>query len=103
MRTTVAMTLSCVLRSCWMVSRWAGGARRLEAIEGVVEAIVLAEHALDGGVVAHEQRVPREAHLKPEGVLDLAGGVHALARLVQEPALPGHARDRLRGSWLPSR
>ncbi len=73
----------------------AGRRRRFEAIEGVVKAIVLAEHAFDGGVVAHEQRVPREAHLKPESVLDLAGGVHPLSRLVQEAALAGHARDRL--------
>ena len=69
---------------------------RFEAVEGIEEAVVLAEHALDGGVVADEQRVPCEVHLQAEGLLDLPGGVDPLARLIQEPAMARHAGDRLK-------
>ena len=55
----------------------------------------LAENTLDRGIVAHEQRVPRRAHLEPEGVLDLAGGVHPLAGLIEEPAVAGHGGNGL--------
>ena len=103
MRATVAMTLSCVPRMRWIVSRWSGGAAASRRSKVSLEAIVLAEHALDGGVVPQEQRVAREVHLQPQRVLDLAGGVHPLARLVQETALAGHARDRPGGSSPPSR
>jgi hypothetical protein len=72
-----------------------GWSRSLQAGERVLEAVLLAEDALDGGVVPKKQRIPREVHLQAQGLLDLAGGVDPLAGLVQEPALPGHAHDRL--------
>ncbi len=63
-------------------------------VEGFLEAIVLAEHALDGGVVPEQQGVAHEVHLQAQGVLDLPGGVDPLARLIQQTALVGHGGDR---------
>jgi hypothetical protein len=83
------MTLSWADRMSRIVPRWSG-----EAVEGFLEAIVLAEHALDGGVVPEQQRVAHEVHLQAQGVLDLPGVVDPLARLVQETALPRHGGDR---------
>jgi hypothetical protein len=42
----------------------AGRGRLLQADERVVEPVLLAEDALDGGVVPEEQRIPRDAHLQ---------------------------------------
>ena len=62
--------------------------RPFEAGEAVGESLVLAKHVLDRGEVPEDDGVPRDVHLHADGVLDLAGGIDARARLIQEPALP---------------
>ena len=72
-----------------------GRCSRLEASQGIGEPLLIVEDARERGLVPQDQSVPDDAHLNADCLLDPAGGVDPLSGLIQEPAVPGHARDRL--------